>query len=190
MKIGKDAVVAVHYTLVVDGQVADKSPAEKPLEFIFGKGMLLPKFEANLEGKTKGDKTEFTLTPEEGYGQVDPQAIVDLPKSIFEVEGVVQEDILVVGNTIPMMNQMGGIMPGKVVEVKEDVVVMDFNSPMAGKTLNFSVEVVDVREATEKELAEGLHGELAGHGGCCGSCGGGCDEEGCGGGCCGEGGCC
>ena len=192
MKITKDKVVSVHYTLTVDGQVADKTTPEKPLDFIFGKGMLLPKFESNLEGKTVGDKVEFTLTPEEGYGVSEPEAIVELPKKIFESDGVVREDILFVGNMIPMMNDRGQIMHGKVVEIKPDIVVMDFNHPMAGKTLNFSVEVAEVREATEKELTEGLHGEFAGHGcggGCCGSCGdegGQCgDEGGCGDGCCG-----
>jgi len=192
MKITKDKVVSVHYTLTVDGQVADKTTPEKPLDFIFGKGMLLPKFESNLEGKTVGDKVEFTLTPEEGYGVSEPEAIVELPKKIFESDGVVREDILFVGNMIPMMNDRGQIMHGKVVEIKPDIVVMDFNHPMAGKTLNFSVEVSEVREATEKELTEGLHGEFAGHGcggGCCGGCGdegGQCgDEGGCGDGCCG-----
>ena len=192
MKITKDKVVSVHYTLTVDGQVADKTTPEKPLDFIFGKGMLLPKFESNLEEKTVGDKVEFTLTPEEGYGVSEPEAIVELPKKIFENDGVVREDILFVGNMIPMMNDRGQIMHGKVVEIKPDIVVMDFNHPMAGKTLNFSVEVSEVREATEKELTEGLHGEFAGHGcggGCCGGCGdegGQCgDEGGCGDGCCG-----
>lgn len=193
MKITKDKVVSVHYTLTVDGQVADKTTPEKPLDFIFGKGMLLPKFESNLEGKTVGDKVEFTLTPEDGYGVSEPEAIVELPKKIFENDGVVREDILFVGNMIPMMNDRGQIMHGKVVGIKPDIVVMDFNHPMAGKTLNFSVEVAEVREATEKELTEGLHGEFAGHGcggGCCGGCGdegGQCgDEGGCGDGCCGS----
>ena len=103
MKITKDKVVSVHYTLTVDGQVADKTTPEKPLDFIFGKGMLLPKFESNLEGKTVGDKVEFTLTPEDGYGVSEPEAIVELPKKIFENDGVVREDILFVGNMIPMM---------------------------------------------------------------------------------------
>lgn len=182
MKVAKDAVVAVHYTLVVDGQVADKSSPERPLDFIVGQGMLLPKFEENLHGKEPGDKVEFTLTPAEGYGEYDEQAVVELPKNIFEGH----EEVLVVGNVIPMMNQMGGVMPGKVLEVKDEVVVMDFNSQMAGKTLNFSVEVVSVREATEKELTEGLHGEFANKGCSCGSCGDGCSD----GGCCSEGGCC
>jgi FKBP-type peptidyl-prolyl cis-trans isomerase SlyD len=81
-----------------------------------------------------------------------------------------------------MMNNMGGIMQGKVAEVREDIVVMDFNHPMAGKTLNFSGKVIEVREATEQELTDGLFGEKKAHSGCGGSCSDDCCSS-CGGGC-------
>lgn len=183
MEINQNKVVAITYTLIVDGKEADKATAENPLKFIFGTGMLLPKFEENLENKKAEDTFEFTLTPEEGYGLPMPEMIVELPKNIFEVDGKVQEEILFVGNIIPMMNNMGGIMQGKVAEVREDVVVMDFNHPMAGKTLNFSGKVIEVREATEQELTDGLFGEKKAHqGGCSGSCSDDCCSS-CGGGC-------
>lgn len=182
MEINQNKVVAITYTLIVDGKEADKATAERPLDFIFGTGMLLPKFEENLLGKKEGDKFEFTLTPEEGYGMPMPEMIVELPKTIFEVNGKIQEDILFVGNIIPMMNNMGGIMHGKVAEVKDEVIIMDFNHQMAGKTLNFSGEVLTVREATEQELTDGLHGEKKAHGGCSGSCSDDCCS-GCSGGC-------
>ena len=176
MKIASEKVVALTYCLTVEGQVKDQTTKENPLEFIFGLGYLLPKFEANIEGKEPGDPFEFTLSPEEGYGVFDPQAVVDLPKNIFEIDGKIQEDLLVVGNMIPMMNQAGGVIPGKVVEVSADSVKMDFNHELAGKTLNFKGEIVSVREATDKELTDGLHGERAAHncGGNCSECGGGC----------------
>ena len=119
---------------------------------------------------------EFTLSPAEGYGEIDPQAVVDLPKNIFEIDGQIQEGLLEVGRVIPMMNQMGGVIPGKVVEVGDDTVKMDFNHELAGAELHFFVEVVGIREATDKELTDGLHGERAAHncGGDCSSCGGGC----------------
>lgn len=182
MEINQNKVVAITYTLIVDGKEADKATEERPLDFIFGTGMLLPKFEENLEGKIVDDTFEFTLTPEEGYGMPMPEMIVELPKNIFEVDGKVQENLLFVGNIIPMMNNMGGIMQGKVAEVREDVVIMDFNHPMAGKTLNFSGKVITVREATEQELTDGLHGEKKAHGGCSGSCSDECCS-GCSGGC-------
>lgn len=184
MNISKNKVVALTYTLVVDGKVADQTTEANPLKFIFGMGYLLPKFEANIEGKTEGDTFEFTLTPEEGYGTHDPNKIIELPMSVFEVDGKVQEGLLTIGNVIPMMNNQGGVIPGTVAEVKADSVMMDFNSPMAGKTLNFTGKILAIREATEKELTEGLHGEFKQDscgGGCssCGGCGDGCECGGC-----------
>lgn len=181
MEINKNKVVELIYTLEVDGKVADQTTEERPLDFIFGTGSLLPKFEENILNLKAGDPFKFHLSAEEGYGQVNPEAVVELPKNIFEMDGKIREDLLVVGNTIPMMNSMGGVMPGKVVEVKEEVVVMDFNHAMAGQELDFSGKIISVREATEQEILEGLHGERKQHscdGGCsddcCSSCGGGC----------------
>ena len=207
MNIGKNKVVELCYELTVDGEIVDKTTKEKPLDYIHGTGSLLEKFEKNVEGLEPGGKFSFTITPAEGYGEVDPDRIIDLPKEAFAVNGQIREDLLVPGTTIPMVNGRGGIVPGKVIEVSENSVKMDLNSPMAGKTLNFTGEIVSVREATEKELKEGLHGEYVhqcncggGHGeghhegGCChggeGHHEGGCCHEGEGhheGGCCHEG---
>ncbi|MCQ2159434.1 MAG: FKBP-type peptidyl-prolyl cis-trans isomerase [Bacteroidales bacterium] len=175
MRIEEKKVVSLTYRLVVDGQVKDEAKKENPLEFIFGVGSLLPKFEEYIKGKEVGDSFEFTLSPEEGYGKSDPSAIVDLPLKIFEQDGKVRTDILFVGNVIPMMNQAGGIMQGKVVSVDKETVKMDFNHELADKVLNFTGEITAVRNATDKELEEGLHGELAHNcGGNCSSCNGGC----------------
>ena len=186
MKITQNAVVEFSYELEVDGQVVDHTTKERPLDYIHGTGSLLPKLEAHIEGMEPGDKFNVTLSPADGYGEVDPNRIIDLPKAAFEVNGEIREDLLVPGNTIPMMNSMGGVIPGVVIEVSEDSVKMDLNHQMAGKTLHFTGEVLSVREATEKELTEGLHGEFVhtcGCGGCHGGdCGGGCE-----GGHCGEG---
>lgn len=179
MEINQNKVVELIYTLIVDGAVADQTTEERPLDFIFGTGSLLPKFEENILNKKAGDEFDFQLTAAEGYGEVNPEAIVELPKKIFEMDGAIREDLLIVGNIIPMMNNMGGVMPGKVTEVKDETVVMDFNHAMAGKDLHFTGKILTVREATEKELEEGLHGEKIQH-----SCGSGCGESSCGG-CCG-----
>ena len=192
MKITQNAVVEFSYDLEVDGQIVDRTTNEKPLDYIHGTGSLLPKLEANIEGMEPGDKFDVTLSPADGYGEVDPSRIIDLPKSAFEVNGEVREDLLVPGNTIPMMNSMGGVIPGVVIEVTEDSVKMDLNHQMAGKTLHFTGEILTVREATEKELTEGLHGEYVhscgcggchGHDGGCGDCGGCGDDHDCGCGC-------
>ena len=186
MKIGHNKVVEFVYELEVDGQVVDKTVKERPLDYIHGTGSLLPKLEEHIEGMQAGDTFDVTLSPADGYGEVDPSRIIDLPKGAFEVNGEIREDLLVPGNTIPMMNSMGGVIPGVVLEVTEDTVKMDLNHRMAGKTLHFTGEVVSVREATEKELTEGLHGEYV-HSCGCGGCGGhgGCGD--CEGGNCSEG---
>ena len=193
MKIAQNTVVEFAYELEVDGQVVDHTVKERPLDYIHGTGSLLPKLEEHIEGMVAGDKFDVTLSPADGYGEVDPDRVIDLPKAAFEVNGEIREDLLVPGNTIPMMNSMGGVIPGVVIEVTEDSVKMDLNHRMAGKTLHFTGEIVSVREATEKELTEGLHGEYVhtcggchGHEGGCGGCGGGScsDSEGeCGCGC-------
>lgn len=174
MKIGQNSVVELCYELEVDGQVVDRTTKEKPLDYIHGTKSLLDKFESNIEGLEPGARFAFTLTPEEGYGQPDPNRIIDLPKEAFAVNGEIREDLLVVGNTVPLLNSMGGVVPGVILEVNEASVKMDLNSPMAGKTLNFSGEILTVREATEKELKEGLHGEYV-HSNC--GCHGGCHGD-------------
>ena len=103
-------------------------------------------------------------------GELIAAAVVDLPKNIFMVDGKLAEDILFVGSQVPMSDNQGNRMMGIVKEVGEETVKMDFNHPMAGKTLNFDVEVVSVRDVTPEDL----------QGGCsCGECGGDCGE-GCG----------
>ena len=187
MKIEQNKVVEFCYELEVDGQIVDQTSKERPLDYIHGTGSLLPKLEAHIEGMEPGTSFDVTLSPADGYGEVDPDRIIDLPKAAFEVNGEVREDLLVPGNTIPMMNSMGGVIPGVVVEVTADTVKMDLNHQMAGKTLHFKGEILTVREATEKELTEGLHGEFVQSCGCGGGCHsheGGC--SGCEGGHCGD----
>jgi FKBP-type peptidyl-prolyl cis-trans isomerase SlyD len=167
MKIAENTFVALDYKLVVDGAVADQSQPGQPLKFAFGMGMLLPKFEAAVEGLEPGAEFAFTLSAADGYGEVIPEAVVELPKAVFEVNGEVEPGLLEVGNMIPMADQQGNRMMGRVAAVA-DVVTMDFNHPMAGKTLDFTGKVVDVRELSPEDL-QGFAGG--------GSCG--CGSEGC-----------
>lgn len=164
MKVEQNKMVGVDYKLTVDGQIADQSRPGQPLEFIFGTGMLLPKFEEAILGKEIGESVAFTLEPKDGYGEIIAEAIVDLPKDIFMVDGKLAEDILFVGSQVPMSDAQGNRMMGIVKEVGDTTVKMDFNHPMAGKTLNFDVEVISVRDVTPEDLA--------------GKCG--CGECGCG----------
>lgn len=195
MKVENNKVVAVSYQLEVEGKIADQSAPGSPLEYIHGTGMLLPKFEAALQDLEPGAAFDFVLSPEDGYGTYDPSYLIDLPKTAFAIDGKVREDLLVEGRTIPMLNQAGQVLQGTVREVTETAVTMDFNHPMAGKTLHFSGRVERVRDATDKELTEGLHGEYLppeehacchGKGGCQkGACkAGDCEKDG---DCCGKG---
>ena len=183
MKIEKNKVVEFSYELEVDGKVVDHTTQERPLDYIHGTGSLLPKLEEHIEGMEPGATFEVTLSPADGYGEINQDLIIDLPKSAFEVNGEVHEDLLVPGNTIPMLNSMGGVVPGVVLEVTPETVKMDLNHQMAGKTLHFTGKIITVREATEKELTEGLHGEYVHTCGGChggnGGCSGGCHEGGC-----------
>lgn len=177
MKIGEKKFVELSYTLTVDGNVADAATAENPLGFVFGAGYLLPDFEKNVDGLTVGDKFEFTLTPENGYGLPNPEMVIELPRDTFTVNGEEEEGLLTVGNEIPMMTGDGMRLLGRVVEAGAEMVKMDFNHPMAGKVLNFAGEIVGVREATDADYPQAQ-----------GGCGCGCDNEECGDGCgCGDG---
>lgn len=179
MKIAKDKVVSLSYVLNVNDHEIEKVVAEEPLTFIFGSGMLLPKFEANILDKEVGDPFEFELEAEDAYGQVNPQMIVDLPLDMFKIDGKIDFEVIKAGNILPMQDRQGHRMNGIVKEVKamENKVTMDFNHPLAGEKLHFTGKVEAVREATQKELDEGLYGEKIQHN-CsdedCSCCSGGC----------------
>jgi FKBP-type peptidyl-prolyl cis-trans isomerase SlyD len=192
MKIGKNKMVSLTYDLHYDdaeGELIEQATTEKPLSFVYGAGLMLPKFEEHLEGYEVGNPFEISLQDVDAYGELDENAIVDLPKHIFFIEGEFDEEIVSVGNTVPMMSTGGQRLNGLVLEITDDIVKMDFNHPLAGENLFFKGQITEVREATDEEIAATLGG-----GGCgCGSGGCGCDdEEGCGDGSCsteGKGGC-
>ena len=198
MKIENNKYVAVTYNLIVgeaDGEatIMESATANRPLEFIPGLGMMLPKFEENLLGLEQGAKFDFTMSPDDAYGQHDPERVASIPFEIFQDEkGKIDFNTVAVDHTLPMMAQEGNTFHGTVTEIdqKKKVVVMDFNHPLAGETLHFVGEVMLVRECTAEEMAAATQPHT------CGGCGGGC-KGGCGskdnneGGCCGgEGGCC
>lgn len=188
MKISTNKFVALTYDLNVgEGEkreLMEKATEETPLEFIYGTNSMLEAFEKNLDGLSEGDSFDFVLAPDEAYGEYDDDAVVDLPRNIFEQDGKLNEEVIFEGNMVPMMDSNGNRLNGAVVEVKDDVIKMDFNHPLAGETLNFTGKVVTVRESTPEEIAA----LFAPQGGCgCGSdCGCGSEEEmagGCGSGC-------
>jgi FKBP-type peptidyl-prolyl cis-trans isomerase SlyD len=188
MEIGKNMMVTVTYDLRVDdhdGEMIEQATSEKPLQFLYGAGMMLPKFEEGLSGLKQGEAFEIRLNQKDAYGEVNEEALVDLPKHIFMVDGKFDEEFIKVGNTIPMMSGGGQRLNGLVLAVAEESVRMDFNHPLAGEDLFFKGEVVEVRMATEEEIVSTFSGGCSGCGS--GGCGDGCcsDDEGdgCGSGC-------
>ncbi|MBR6251969.1 MAG: FKBP-type peptidyl-prolyl cis-trans isomerase [Bacteroidales bacterium] len=183
MKIEKNAFVTLTYELRLEGKegpLVEKTDTATPLRFIYGAGRMLPMFEKHIDGLEMGSKFEFSIPCADAYGEKNPEAIVDVPKSIFVVDGALREDLLQLGHTIPMMGANGQHMSGVVLEITDSTVKMDFNHPLAGEDLFFSGDIIEVREATAEELVGGCCGGGGCGGGCCGGCG---SDGGCGGGC-------
>ena len=180
MKITANKSVSAEYELYVDGEtegeleLMERATAEQPLSFIYGVGMMLPKFEENIFGLATGDKFDFTIENEDAYGPYEDENVLDLDRSIFEIDGKLDEEVVFEGNVVPLMDNEGHRINAQVVEVTDTHVKVDLNHPLAGENLHFKGSILEVREASEKELAA-----LPGGGGCgCGS--GGCGDEGCG----------
>lgn len=184
MKITQHSAVTIHYRLSdQEGRLLEDSFDSEPMLYLHGTENLIPGLEAALDGKTKGEKLDVTISAEEAYGPYHDGLRQAVPLEAFgDIEDIVP------GMRFIAETEMGQ-RPVQVMEVKDDVVIVDGNHPLAGQSLNFSVEIVDVREASAEEIA---HGHVHAQGGC-GSHGHGHDH---GGGCCGgsgkeeAGGCC
>eukprot|EP00764_Aduncisulcus_paluster_P010783 gnl/Carplike_NY0171/3865_a5215_360.p1 GENE.gnl/Carplike_NY0171/3865_a5215_360~~gnl/Carplike_NY0171/3865_a5215_360.p1 ORF type:complete len:178 (-),score=29.23 gnl/Carplike_NY0171/3865_a5215_360:23-556(-) len=153
MTISKDKMVSVIYELKTDpaGEIIEKAVNETPLTYLCGAGQMLEKFEANLMGLKVGDTFDFKLETAEAYGEASEQAVIELPKNIFEVNGEFDAEMIKEGNVVPMQDSSGRRMNGIVLEVADATVKMDFNHPLAGDDLFFKGEVIEVREATGEE---------------------------------------
>jgi FKBP-type peptidyl-prolyl cis-trans isomerase SlyD len=150
MQIADKKVVYIHYTLKdKEGMVLDSSSQETPLAYIHGMGDIIPGLEKALAGKSEGDKFNINIEPEEAYGQRNEMLVQTVPRSAFQGVEDLQEGMQFQAQT-PNGPQMI-----TVTEVEMDQVTVDANHPLAGETLDFDVEVVDIREATEEELDHG-----------------------------------
>jgi FKBP-type peptidyl-prolyl cis-trans isomerase SlyD len=155
MHIKINSVVSFHYTLTNnEGAVLDSSTGGAAFSYLQGAQMIVPGLERQMEGRSKGDKFKAVVQPELGYGVVEAQLIQRVPKERFGDQQVEEG----------MQFQAGEHGVVTVREVTADAVVVDGNHPLAGVTLNFEVEVTEVREATPEELAHGhVHGEGGHH---------------------------
>ncbi len=161
----KVAVVNYHLTASKNGEpenLVEQTDAENPFAFIFGVSQLLPDFEKNIQNKKAGDKFDFKINAANAYGLVENDYIINIDKKAFIVEDKFDSARVFVGNDIEMHDADGNQLIGKVLEVEEAHVRMDFNHPLAGFDLHFVGDVVEVRDATEEELD---HGHVHGKGG-------------------------
>lgn len=158
MQVANDKVVSINYTLTdIDGKVLDSSKGN-PLVYLQGRNNIIPGLENALTGKAKGEKLNVSIPPEEAYGEFREDMIQEIPKTAFGEITDIQPGMQF------QMNSPNGPLVITVQEVKEENVVVDANHPLAGETLNFDVEIMDVREATKEELDHGhVHGPNGHH---------------------------
>lgn len=172
MKIADKSVVLMHYTLTSDeGQVIDSSAGRDPLQYIQGMHMIVVGLEKAMYDHEVGDKFDVKVIPSEGYGEYDERMTQEVPVSVFQGVDKVEAGMQFYAQT------PAGPMPIRVKSVDGDKAVIDANHELAGKNLNFAIEVVEVREATEQDLAPFQHQCKCGkgEGECCGGKDGECE---------------
>ena len=164
-------------------EFTEEAPAEHPFQFISGLGLTLESFENQVKDLNKGDKIRlYNQSRKRLTASMTRNMSSTSPKNIFEIEGKFDSERVVEGAVIPLMTSEGQRINGSVVEVKDDVVVMDMNHPLAGCDLNFVGEITENRPATNDELSE--MARMMSGGGCSGGCGGGCNCGDCSSECC------
>ena len=158
LTVSKNMVASVHYTgtLPESGEVFDSSEGREPLSFLVGHKQMIPGFEDEIMGAKVGEKKEFTLSSDRAYGDRDDEAVQQIARDQFaQLE---QEAKLEVGMQLVAQGQ-GGPMPFIISELSDDMVTADFNHTLAGQSLKFAVEIVELREASDDEQAHGhAHG--------------------------------
>jgi FKBP-type peptidyl-prolyl cis-trans isomerase SlyD len=164
MTIQPNSVVALTYDLYTkeNGEevFVEKADEQNPLVFLYAVGMMLPKFEENLQGLSAGDSYDFHLSAEDAYGAKDENAITELPLDMFgEME---KPDI---GSILPLQDNQGNQFRAKVTSLSDSGVTVDLNHPMAGQDLHFIGKIISVREATAEELDHGHAHGADGHAG-------------------------
>lgn len=172
---------------VTDGkkELLEETSAEQPFTFISGLGLLLDAFERQVENLAEGSNFDFILSPAQAYGEYLDEHVVELPKETFYIDGHFDEKNVYQGAVIPLQNEDGNRFNGLVTELTDEVVIVDLNHALAGRTLNFVGKIIENREPTNDELSQFVS-NVTGQGGGCG-CGGNCgcsgedDGECCGG---------
>ncbi len=160
MKIGKDTIAILEYTLRYDGpegQIVEKYTEDDPTEILVGRGLLLDVLEKNLLGLEPGDGFDFLIDEEQGYGPYDEEKVVQFPEADLMAEVPENERIdLKTGEFIPIQDMEGHHYEALVVDKRDGMVTLDFNEPLAGETLHFRGRVLEVRQASEEEIRQAV----------------------------------
>ena len=158
MPLKPDQVVTIAYNLTDEsGTLIDEATHEEPFAFLSGSGQILPKLEEQIVTMLIGGKNKVALDPADGYGEYEEAAIQSVPKKEFPDDKEIKEGMSFVANSPD-----GHQMPFVIKEIAGEEIKIDFNHPLAGKTLNFDLELLDIRDATNEEK---LHGHVHGAGG-------------------------
>lgn len=157
MQVAKDKVVFITYTITSldDQMVIEHIPASKPYGFLYGNHFVLPAMEEKLLGLAVGDSFDFILPPQEAFGEYDEEGVVVFPISEFLQSNFPQE-YLKIGEIVPLQDEEGYPVDAVITEIDDEFVTLDFNHPLAGRTLHYQGKILDIREATTEELTQGI----------------------------------
>lgn len=150
MVVADDLVVTMAYTLTVEGEIVDSSEENEPIQFIQGAGHILPALEDEIYGMAVGDEKDVTLSAEDGYGEVDLEAFADIPRAEFPAQIPLKPGI-----ELQLKDQDGEVHYARIESIQGDSIRLNMNHPLAGKELNFSIQIEALRTATSEELDHG-----------------------------------
>jgi len=158
-KVDDGQVVSMDYVLHVDGEVVDSSEEGKPLQFIQGMGHIIPGLENEIYDMRIGENKLVIVLPKDGYGEVDTEAYMDVPRDSFPTDVPLEK-----GTELQLRDQSGHAMLARIDTISPDVIRLNMNHPLAGKELHFDVKIAGLRPATDDEVAHGhVHGNEHSH---------------------------
>ena len=149
-KVDDGQVVYMDYVLKVDGKVVDSSEAGNPLQFIQGMGHIIPGLEHELYDMKIGENKKVVVLPKDGYGEVDAEAFMDVPRDSFPTDVPLEK-----GTELELREQSGHTMLARIDTVSDENIRLNMNHPLAGKELHFDVTISGLRPATEEEVSHG-----------------------------------
>ena len=150
LSINKDVVVSLDYKLHVDGELIDSSEQDYPIQFLQGRGEIIPGLENELYGMKVGEQKQVIVPPAQGYGEFDPEAFAEIPRSEFPKDFPLEPEV-----EVQLRDEDGEVVDAYIESVDDKLVYLNLNHPLAGKELHFSVTVVELREPTPEELEHG-----------------------------------